>query len=106
MLKGLCMALVAGVLVTACTRTTRTVVVPSAADDVCVSYGFVPGTAAYNNCATREAEARRRGRVARDYAESSLVADSQAACYSYGLVPGTVTYEQCVRTEINARRYR
>jgi hypothetical protein len=106
MLKGLCAVLVVSVLATACTRTTRTVVVPSGADNVCVSYGFSPGTAAYDNCVVREAEARRRGRVPPGYAESALVSDSQAACYSYGLVPGTVTYEQCVRTEINARRYR
>lgn len=106
MLKGLCAALVVGVLAMACTRVTRTVVVPSGAENVCVSYGFTPGTAAYDNCVTRQAEARRRGRVPPGYTESALVSDSQAACYSYGLVPGTVTYEQCVRTEIDARRYR
>ena len=105
-MKGLCAALLACALVGACTvRETRTVVVPAGADNVCVGYGFTPGTAAYDNCVAREAEARRRGRAARDYAESALVADSQNACIAYGLIPGTDRYERCVRHEISARRY-
>jgi len=108
MLKGLSAALLACALVGACTvRETRTVVVPagSGAENACVSYGFTPGTSSYDNCVMREAEARRRGRMARDYAESSIVSDSQNACVAYGLTPGTDRYERCVRNEISARRY-
>jgi hypothetical protein len=107
MLKGLCAALLTCALVGACSyRETKTVVVPAGADTVCTGYGFTPGTTAYDNCVAREADARRRGRVARDYAESALVSDSQSACYSYGLTPGNASYERCVRYEMDARRYR
>jgi hypothetical protein len=108
MLKGLCAALLACAIAGACTyRETKTVVVPpgSTADNVCAGYGFTPGTSAYETCVMREAESRRRGRMARDYAESALVADSQNACVAYGLTPGTDRYERCVRTEMSARRY-
>ena len=110
MLKGLCAALVTCALVGACTvRETRTVVVPAGsgtgAENVCVNYGFTPGTTAYNNCVSREADSRRRGRVARDYADASLISDAQSACASYGMSPGTGAYERCVRYEIDARRY-
>ncbi len=108
MLKGLTAALLAGALVGACTvRETRTVVVPagSGAENACVSYGFTPGTSAYDNCVAREADARRRGRMQRDYAEAALVSDSQSACVAYGLTPGSDRYERCVRNEISARRY-
>jgi len=106
MLKGLCAALLACALVGACSyRETRTVVVPSGEDSVCTSYGFTRGTSSYETCVARETEARHRGRVARDYAESALVSDSQNACAYYGLTPGTDRYERCVRYEINARRY-
>ena len=108
MLKGLSAALLACALVGACAyRETKTVVVPagSSADNVCAGYGFTPGTSAYENCVMREAESRRRGRAARDYAESALVSDSQNACIAYGLTPGTDRYERCVRNEISARRY-
>ncbi|HKU94973.1 MAG TPA: hypothetical protein VJR58_06835 [Vineibacter sp.] len=107
MLKGLCAGLLACALVGACSyRETRTVVVPSSEDGACTSYGFTRGTSAYETCVAREAEARRRGRVARDYAEAALVSDSQNACIYYGLTPGTDRYERCVRYEIDARRYR
>ncbi|HEX2890609.1 hypothetical protein [Vineibacter terrae] len=107
MLKGLCAALLTCALAGACTvRETRTVVVPAGADTVCQGYGFTPGTTGYDNCVAREADARRRGRMAADYTESALVSDSQAACYSYGLTPGTTPYDRCVSYEINARRYR
>lgn len=106
MLKGLCAALLACALAGACSvRETRTVVVPSGEDHACTSYGFTRGTSAYETCVAREADARRRGRVARDYAESTLVSDSQSACIAYGLTPGTDRYERCVRYEIGARRY-
>jgi hypothetical protein len=106
MLKGLCAALLTCALVGACTyREEKTVVVP-AGGDVCVGYGFTPGTSAYDNCVARETAARARGRMARDYAEAALVTDSQAACASYGLVAGSASYERCVRSEIDARRYR
>lgn len=107
MLKGLCAALLACALVGACTyRETKTVVVPSTSEDnACASYGFTRGTSAYETCVARETDARRRGRVARDYAEAALVSDSQTSCASYGLTPGTDRYERCVRYEISARRY-
>lgn len=108
MLKGLSAALLACALVGACTyRESRTVVVPATSEDnACTSYGFTRGTSSYDTCVAREADARRRGRVARDYAESTLVSDSQNACISYGLTPGTDRYERCVRYEVDARRYR
>lgn len=108
MLRGLCAALLACALVGACTvRETRTVVVPggSSPESLCAAYGFKPGSSDYNNCVTREAEARRGGRVAGDYGESAVVSDARNACTSYGLTPGTDRYERCVRNEINARRY-
>jgi hypothetical protein len=108
MLKGVCAALAACALAGACAyHETKTVVAPSSgAGRVCADYGFSPGTASYDNCVARETEARRRGRVARDYAESALVSDAQSACASYGLAAGSPSYERCVRYEIDARRYR
>lgn len=108
MLKGLCAALLTCALVGACTvRETKTVVVPagSGAENACVAYGFSPGTSSYDTCVAREAESRRRGRVARDYAEAALVSDAQNACVGYGLTPGSDRYERCVRNEVSARRY-
>jgi hypothetical protein len=90
-------------LATACTYSeTRTVA--AAPDDSCTVYGYAPGTTAYNVCVEREAAARRRGRVAADYAEARLVGDSQDACLSYGLVRGTASYDRCVQREITYRR--
>ena len=97
-----------GALAAACTATeTKTVVVPqpvAVAEDSCSAYGYVPGTREYNICVEREAAARRRGRMAADYAQAALVADSQEACYSYGLVRGTERYDRCVQREIAYRR--
>jgi hypothetical protein len=107
MLKQVCAAALLCALAGACTvREEKTVVVPAGAADVCAGYGLTPGTSAYSNCVAREAEARRRGRMARDYAETALVSDSQAACYGYGLTPGSASYDRCVRYEVDARRYR
>src|SRR5262245_31874863 len=89
----------------ACTYETRTVLVPAApAEDACVAYGFIPGTVEYRMCADREADARRRGRVAVDYGEARMVADAQFACTSYGLMRGTDRYERCVQRELLYRR--
>lgn len=97
--------LAAGVLVTACTATeSRTVVVPAPADDSCSYYGYARGTEGYRICAEREAAARRRGRMATDYAEARIAADAQEACLSYGLVRGSDRYDRCVQREIAYRR--
>jgi hypothetical protein len=80
---------------------TRTVV---AVDDSCTYYGYVPGTTPYSICVEREAAARRRGRMAVDYAYADLVRDSQDACVSYGLTPATDRFERCVQREVNYRR--
>ncbi len=90
-------------LATACTHTeTRTVLMPT--DDSCTSYGYTPGTTEYSICVQREAAARRRGRMASDYAYTNIVRDSQDACVSYGLNPGTNRFDRCVQREINYRR--
>ncbi len=97
--------LAAGALIAACTATdTKTVVVPAAADNSCSYYGYVPGTIDYNVCVEREAAARRRGRMAADYAEARILADAQDACISYGLPRGTARYDRCVQREIDYRR--
>jgi hypothetical protein len=104
MINRFCVTLLAGVLAAGCTATeTRTVYVP-AANDSCTYYGYTPGTEAYRICAEREAAARRRGRVAADYAEARIVADSQDACVSYGLIRGSERYERCVQREMSYRR--
>jgi hypothetical protein len=97
----------ASCLAAACSATERTVVVPPAqavvVDDSCTEYGYVPGTTAYDICVQREAAARQRGRMAADYAQAAIVADSQTSCTSYGLVQGTDRYDRCVRREIAYR---
>jgi hypothetical protein len=97
-----------GALAAACTaRETKTVVVPqpvAVADDSCSAYGYAPGTRDYSICAEREAAARRRGRMAANYAQAAIIADSQEACYSYGLVRGSDRYDRCVQREIAYRR--
>lgn len=90
-------------LASACTYSeTRTVA--AAPDDSCTVYGYAPGTTAYNVCVEREAAARRRGRMAANYAEARIVTDSQDACLSYGLISGTPSYDRCVQREIAYRR--
>jgi hypothetical protein len=97
--------LAAVALVSACSYTeSRTVAAPTPADDSCTVYGYTPGTSAYNVCVEREAAARRRGRMAANYAEARIVADSQAACSSYGLMRGSARYDRCVQREIAYRR--
>ena len=48
--------------------------------------------------------ARRRGRMAANYAEARLVQDSREACASYGLHAGTDRFDRCVQREIAYRR--
>src|SRR5512143_3187447 len=85
----------------ACSVETRTVV---AADDACSVYGFRVGSAEYSRCQSREAAARRAGRMRAGYGQAQLVADSQAACSSYGLAPYTDRYERCLRNEYAYRQ--
>jgi hypothetical protein len=72
---------------------------------VCTDYGFNPGTAAFDRCASREQAARSTGRVNRDYSEARLTDDARDACTSYGLQPSSGWYNQCVSREVGARRY-
>ncbi|QQS12202.1 MAG: host attachment protein [Rhodospirillales bacterium] len=97
-------ALVLGLATAACTAyETRTVVAPRG-DDVCVAYGFMVGTPEYRQCAMREADARRRGRMAPTYGDQRIVADAQEACQTYGLARGSERYERCVQREVDYRR--
>ena len=82
------------------------VVVASSSGQACVEYGFPPGTIGYERCVQREQEARARGRVPREYADSQLTADARDACYSYGLDPASPPYARCVGREVDARRFR
>jgi hypothetical protein len=100
----LCLALVVGALVAACSYTENRTVAAVPVEDSCTYYGYAPGTESYRLCAEREAAARRRGRVAADYAEARIVSDSQDACTSYGLLPGSDRYDRCVQREITYRR--
>lgn len=97
---ALALVLMAG----ACSVTEHKTVVAAAPEDSCTSYGYTPGTEAYRICAEREVAARRRGRMAADYAEARIVGDSQDACASYGLVRGTERYDRCVQREVTYRR--
>ena len=95
--------LFAGGLAAACTHyETQAVVVPVA--DACLAYGFSVGTPEYRECASREAEARRLGRMRVDYGEARIVADAQYACSSYGLMRSSDRYERCVQREVGYRR--
>lgn len=105
MLKALGVAVLACTFLGACSIETRTAAAPTRAEGTCADYGFTPGTSSYENCVSREAESRRRGRMAREYGDATLASDSQAACSNYGLTPGSDRYDRCVRYEINARRY-
>ncbi len=97
--------IVVAALASACSYTeTRTVAAPRPADDSCTVYGYTPGTHPYDACVEREAAARHRGRMAANYAEARIVADSQDACISYGLMRGTDRYDRCVQREIAYRR--
>lgn len=102
-----------GVLAAGCSSSTTTyerqAAVPYAAtgsEQACMDYGFRPGTDAYNRCVVREADARARGRMPREYTPVQLTDDARNACNSYGLVVGTPTYDRCLAREVDARRYR
>jgi len=101
MLGRIMMASALAVALGACTVERRTVV---AGNDACTSYGFRVGTAEYEQCQTRESDARQLGRMHAGYSDAQLNADSQAACSSYGLKPYTDPYQRCVRTEYAYRR--
>lgn len=103
----LCAVVLAGLLASACSVEHRTEVVaatPTPVQDSCTYYGYTPGTEGYRICYERELAARRRGRMAADYAEAGIVADSQDACVSYGLVRGSERYDRCVQREVAYRR--
>jgi hypothetical protein len=92
------LALAAG----ACAVERKTVVVPD--DDPCTKYGFTASSADYAGCQARIAEQRRLGRVAANYGDARIFADSQVACTSYGIARGTAQYDRCVQDEFAARR--
>lgn len=95
----------AGVLAVGCTEVHKTEIVTAPpAEDACTFYGYTPGTEAYRICFDREVAARRRGRMAADYAETQVVADAQDACVSYGLTRGSERYDRCVQREVAYRR--
>jgi hypothetical protein len=71
--------------------------------EACAYYEFPPGTPEYRVCVEREMEARRLGRMSRDYGAARIVSDSQRACLSYGLPAGSPRYERCVRHEVELR---
>ena len=81
-------------------------VVVDTSQQACIDYGFTPGTASYDRCVRRDAEARARGRMPYGYSQAALTADAQMACSSYGLSVGTMSYDRCVSREIDARSYR
>ena len=85
---------------------TTTVYTATTSEQACIDYGFQPGTASYNRCVARDAQARARGRMPAAYTVVQLQSDAQVACSSYGLTPGTMYYDRCVSREIEARRYR
>ena len=100
MKHAMVLALVA-LAASACAIETRTVVV---ADNPCTTYGFTAASADYVRCQQRLAEQRRAGRVAADYGDARIVADSQVACAGYGVPRGTAQFDRCVRDEFAARR--
>lgn len=83
-----------------------TAVVTTTSQQACIDYGFTPGTASYDRCVRRDADARARGRAPYGYSEAALANDAQMACSSYGLSMGTMSYDRCVTRELDARRYR
>jgi hypothetical protein len=85
----------------ACTVERKTVV---AGSDACTTYGFQVGTPQYQHCQTREADARKLGRLPAGTTDAQLNAESQSACMSYGLAPYTEAYQRCVNAEYAYRR--
>ena len=63
------------------------VVVSNSSQQACVDYGFSPGTASYDRCVRRDAEARARGRAPAYYTPANLSSDAQVAA-----VTTTTTY--------------
>jgi hypothetical protein len=88
--------------------TTQAVANPplSRAEQVCINYGFTPGTTAYGRCVSGQAEARVTYSAVPTYAEPQVATDARVACSSYGLTAGTVAYDRCLANELNARGYR
>lgn len=76
------------------------------ASAACADYGFRRGTPSFEQCVSRERQARAAGRMNRDYAAAQLTADARAACSSYGLIVATATYDRCVSREVDARSWR
>ncbi|MBL6614036.1 MAG: hypothetical protein ISP45_08505, partial [Reyranella sp.] len=60
-----------------------TAVVTTTSQQACIDYGFTPGTASYDRCVRRDADARALGRVPYGYSQAALTADAQMACSSY-----------------------
>ena len=66
------------------------------ASAACADYGFRSGTTSFDQCVSRERQARAAGRMNRDYAAVQLTADARNACSSYGLAVATASYDRCV----------
>jgi hypothetical protein len=76
------------------------------ASAACADYGFRSGTTSFEQCVSRERQARATGRMNRDYAAVQLTADARNACSSYGLAVATAAYDRCVSREVDARSWR
>jgi hypothetical protein len=100
MLTRILMVGVAAAALGACVTETRTVML---SDDACSSYGFAVSSPEYRKCKSREADARKSGRVSAGYSQAQLSTDARSACQSYGIAPYTDAYERCVRNEIAQR---
>ncbi len=100
MLSRILMVGVAAAALGACATETRTVML---SDDACSSYGFALNSPEYRRCKSREADARKAGRVSAGYSQAQLSTDARSACQSYGIAPYTDAYERCVRNEIAYR---
>jgi hypothetical protein len=71
--------------------------------DACGYYEFPVGSPEYRVCVEREIEARRLGRMQREYGAARIVSDSERACAYYGLPPGSPRFDRCVRREVDLR---
>jgi hypothetical protein len=76
------------------------------ASATCADYGLRAGTTSFEQCVSREQQARATGRVNRDYAAAQLTADARTACSTYGLAVATASYDRCVSREVDARSWR
>ena len=106
----LAVVLAAGLSASACSHnTSQAQLAPgplTSSQLACLDYGFPIGSQGFDQCVTREHDARVRGRMAPGYAVSQLTVDARDACYSYGLQPGTASYDRCVSHEVDSRSYR